>query len=562
MNSPIAVNKFDPITVEVVRNKLDGIAEEMQMTLVRSSFSPFVKEGLDASVSLFTLEGETLAQATAIPIHLATMIPMVRRLCESFAPETMRPDDLYIMNDPYLGGTHLPDILVMAPVFHDGRPIAFTAAITHHQDVGGMTPGSVPTNATDIFQEGLRIPPLRLRRDGVFDDTLLAMLRLNVRTPQILMGDINAQIAACATGERRLKELAGVYGSDLLVGIFNDLLDRAETMTRQALRKIPEGTYTYTDHLDNDGVDLDQPVRVQVAVTIRDGEMVCDFSESNQQVRGPFNSVPSGALAAGCFAIRVLGGASIPTNGGCFRPLTIKVKKGTIFDPVEPAPVNARTATLKRAANTLLSALRSAVPDMIPADPAASLTVVMLGGRRMDGREYVLGQAITGGGGANRNGDGIDVIETDVTNTMNQPVEALEIDAPIFVRTRRLRKDSGGAGQWRGGMGIHVEYELLEGELTLTYRGERHNHPAQGVEGGGAGSVAQASIVRHGGSREPIPSKTITSMTAGDVLLIDTAGGGGYGQPALRDPERLRDDIRDGKLSEAAGHGYTETQQR
>ncbi|MDG2284526.1 MAG: hydantoinase B/oxoprolinase family protein, partial [Alphaproteobacteria bacterium] len=250
-------NEPDPITVEVVRNKLDGIANEMQSTLFRSSFSPIVKEGLDASASLFTLEGATLAQAIAIPIHLATLIPVVRTILTEFPPESMAEGDVYVMNDPYLGGTHLPDIALVMPIFFEGRPVAFSAAMTHHQDVGGMSPGSVPTNATEIYQEGIRIPPLKFMDRGVVNDTLIKMLRLNVRMPDSFTGDLNAQIAACEIGRRRLGELKSRYGGPTLLEIFADLLARSERMTRAAIQAIPDGRFTYHDFLDNDGIDLE-----------------------------------------------------------------------------------------------------------------------------------------------------------------------------------------------------------------------------------------------------------------------------------------------------------------
>ena len=286
--------KLDPITLEVVRNKLDGIANEMQSTLLRSSFSTVVKEGLDASASLFTADGETLSQAIAIPIHLATLIPIVLTMIEKFPRETMREGDIYIMNDPYLGGTHLPDIAIVMPVFHQDQLVAFSAAMTHHQDVGGMSPGSVPPNATEIYQEGIRIPPLKLREAGVYNETLLDMLKLNVRISEMFMGDLGAQIAACTVGAQRLGELAKRHGNDYLQFLFETLLTRSEQMTRAALAAIPDGTYSYIDYLDNDGIDLDTPVRIEVAVTIRDDSL---HFRHQQTTRGPFNAVPSGISA-------------------------------------------------------------------------------------------------------------------------------------------------------------------------------------------------------------------------------------------------------------------------
>lgn len=543
---------LDPITVEVVRNKLDGIANEMESTLLRSSFSPVVKEGLDASASLFTVEGETLAQACAIPIHLATLIPIVRTFLKEFPLDGMAEGDIYIMNDPYLGGTHLPDIALAMPVFHQGRPIAISAAMTHHQDVGGMTPGSVPTNATEIFQEGLRIPPLKLRDRGVMNDTLVRMLRLNVRIPDVVMGDINAQIAACQIGARRLVELAGAYGHNLLQSIFQSLLDRSEIMTRAALSDIPAGTYRYVDHLDNDGIELDRLVRIEVAVTVKDGTMHCDFTGSSPQVRGPFNCVPSGSAAAAYFAVRALTDPTIPTNAGCFRPVSLQLPEGSVVNPKAPAPVGSRTATIKRVTSCILGAFKDVLPDKVPADSGGELLTLAFGGQRPDGTAYVIGEFIAGGAGASHRSDGVDVVETDASNCMNLPVEALEMEAPIRVHRMALRRDSGGDGAHRGGLGVVKELELLGDEATLTHRGERHFCPAKGSNGGKSGAPAVSRIMRASGEETVIVSKLVTTLRKGDRLILETAGGGGYGDPKARDAESRAADLVNGKVSAVA----------
>ena len=543
---------LDPITVEVVRNKLDGIANEMESTLLRSSFSPIVREGLDASASLFTVEGETLAQAVAIPVHLATLIPIIRRILDTFPIATMREGDIYLMNDPYLGGTHLPDIALVMPVFANGRPIAFSATMTHHQDVGGMAPGSIPTNATEIYQEGIRLPPLKLRSGPEdFNDTLLSILRLNTRIPDIFMGDLNAQIAACSVAARRLGELTSVYGDNQLLAIFEELLDRSETMTRAALHAIPEGTYRYVDWLDNDGIELDKRIRIEVAATIKGGDFHLSFDGTSPQVRGPFNCVPSGSHAAAYFALRVITGSDIPTNGGCFRPVSLDLPKGSIVNPTEPAAVNARSATIKRVACSILGALREVIPERVGADASGEMLALMFGGRH-GGKPYVVGELIAGGSGAGPESDGVDVIETDGTNCMNLPVEAMERDAPIRVHRTGLNQDSGGPGRFRGGLGIVREYEVLEGEVVFTHRGERHFCASAGADGGGSGAKARSVIYRADGGEEEIPSKIVTTIRKGDRVIITTAGGGGYGDPASRDRELVAADVANGKVSEAA----------
>jgi len=542
--------------MEVVRNKLEGIANEMESTLLRSSFSPIVKEGLDASASLFTTAGESLAQACAVPIHLATLIPIVETLLREFPLQTMNDGDIYIMNDPYLGGTHLPDIALVAPIFVDGKVIALSATMTHHQDVGGMTPGSIPTNATEIYQEGIRIPPLKLFDAGQINQTLVSLLRLNVRIPDTFMGDINAQIAACRIGARRLQELTHVYDVPTLQQIFAALLAHSEVLTRAQLRTIPDGVYRYGDWLDNDGIDLEQRVRIQVAVTIRDGAMHVDFTGTGAQLRGPFNCVKSGSQAAAYFAVRALTDPEIPTNAGCFRPVSLHLPEGSLVNPREPAPVGSRTATIKRITGCILGAFKEALPDKVPADSAGVLLALAFGGKLPDGKPYVVGELITGGSGAARASDGVDVVETDASNCMNLPVEALELEAPIRVHRLALRPDSGGAGQYRGGLGLIKEFELLGEDAIFTHRGERHYFPAQGSAGGASGACEYSTIVRATGAVEEIPSKQVATLHRGDRVIVQTPGGGGYGDPALRDPAALAADIADGKVSpsQAATH--------
>ena len=550
MNRMVDMTTTDPITLEVVRNKVDGIANEMQSTLLRSSFSTVVKEGLDASASLFTPDGETLAQAIAIPIHLATLIPIVETITRTFPPDEMKPGDLYIMNDPYLGGTHLPDIAIVMPVFFNEKVIAFSAAMTHHQDVGGMSPGSVPPNATEIYQEGIRIPPLKLREGNEFNHTLVEMLKLNVRVPQVFMGDIGAQISACTVGARRVSELADRYGYGQTLQIFNELLDRSELLTRKALEAIPDGTYSYVDYLDNDGVNLDESVRIQVAVTLRGSELHCDFEGTDPQTRGPFNAVQSGSQAAAYYAVRAVTDSSIPTNGGCFRPVSLHLPEGTLVNPVEPAPVNSRTATLKRIAGSIVGALKGALPDKIPADSAGELLVLSLGGKNLSGKPYVVGDFNAGGSGGGPRKDGVDVIETDGSNCMNMPVEALELEAPARVHRMSLRRDSGGVGEYRGGLGCVREIEFLTDNIALTHRGERHRHAARGSRNSGDGAKAFSKIVRQDGSEEVVHSKLFTVVHSGERLIVETAGGGGYGNPHERDRQSVQEDVRNRKVSE------------
>lgn len=544
--------RLDPVTVEVVRNKLDGISNEMQLKLIRSSFSPLVKEGFDAAASLFTTGGEVLSLSLSVPGHLSASIPCVRALLDAFPLSAAREGDIYIMNDPYLGGTHIPDIAMAVPVFHGGRPIAISCTITHHQDLGGMVPGSLPTNATEIYQEGLRIPPVKLRDAGVENETLVGIIRQNVRFPDMLMGDLNAQIASCTIGARRLQALAEDFGAGHLQRIFDDLLDRSERMTRESFRAIPNGTYRYTDHFDNDGIDLDRRVRIEVRIDVSDDEVYVDFDGTDRQLTGPFNCVPSASQSGVYFALRAIAGPEIPSNGGCFRPISIHLPQGSFVNPVEPAPVNSRSAAIKRIAGAILGAFRDALPDRIPADSAGQLLLLIFAGRRDDSTRYITGELLVGGSGAGMRTDGVDVIETDNTNCTNIPIETLELGAPIRVLRSELKPDSGGAGRRRGGLGLVKEFKLLEGTMTLTHRGERHFHPAQGYAGGRPGACAYSVIHRRSGEAEEIPSKIVTDLAAGDRLIVETAGGGGFGDPGERPRESLTLDRADEKVSESA----------
>jgi len=543
--------ELDPILVEVVRYKLESISEEMQSSLVRGSFSPIVKEANDASCCLFTPDGTTVAQSRSNPSHLGSLIYSAAAILRHYPVDRMQDGDIYIFNDPYQGGTHIPDIAVIIPVCGDGRVVALTASIAHHIDLGGSIPGSSAANATDIFQEGLRIPPMQLAREGAIDEALLRLIRSNTRMPDAVTGDLNAQIAAGKIAARRLKELGARYGFALVERICTTLIDRSERMTRAALRALPQGTFEYVDTLDNDGVDLDRRVYIKVAVTIRDGEVEFDFTGTSPQAKGPVNIVPSGVYSAACYGVRAITDPSIPTNGGCFRPVRVKVPDASLVNPRDGAPVNGRTHPMKRIASCIVGALAQALPERFPAPAAASLLVLTFGGQWPNGRAFVVTDLINGASGAALGRDGVDCIATDMTNGMAMPEESLELEAPIRLIRNELRCDSGGPGQYRGGVGIVREYEILHGPVRFSHRGERHYSQAGGLLGGAAGASAHSEIRRCDGRIEEIRSKIVTTLETGDRVLVMTPGGGGYGEPHRRDRAAIECDLADGKVSAA-----------
>lgn len=540
---------IDPITLEVVRNKLESIANEMQFTLLHCAFSPLVKEGMDCSAALFTAKGEVLAQATAIPVHLGTMVPAVEAILKDFPGAGMAPGDAYILNDPYCGGSHLPDITILMPIHLNGSVLAYCVTTVHHQDVGGMAIGSLPSAATEIFQEGLRLPPLLFAQNGKVNDMLEKLLRLNSRTPDALMGDLHAQLSACMVASRRLIELAGKYDARSLGGMFEELLDRSEAMTRASIRRLPQGTFSCSDFLDNDGVDLERRIPITVSVTVKDDSIHYDFTGCSPQVKGPINCVPAGARAAVNYSTRVLTDSSIPTNGGCFRPVTLHVPAGSIVNPTAPAAVNARLVTIKRLCAVIVGAFASAMPDRVPAMPGNVLAVLTFGGKRSNGTSFMVSELVAAGSGASSDADGVDCVQTDGSNSQNLPVEALMMDAPIEVRNFSLRRDSGGTGKYRGGLGVRREYEFMVDDIRIGYRGERHHSQAAGSQGGGAGASSRAVIYRANGAQEAVPSKAMLIAGKGDRLVIETAGGGGYGEAALRERMAVIRDREDGKIT-------------
>jgi N-methylhydantoinase B len=549
---------LDPITLEVVRNKLDDIADEMEITLLKSSHSAIVKEALDASAAIFDARGQQVAQAAAAPIHLGMIIPAVRKFVEVFPPHTMRDGDVYVLNDPFDGGTHLPDLVMTMPVFATGRLVALATAITHHQDMGGRSPGSTPVDATEIFQEGLRIPPLKLYDAGRPNQTLLAMIERNVRIPDVVIGDILGQFAACHVGKVRIQALVERLGPDSVAAYMDELLDRAERLTRNAISQIPDGTYHFVDYLDNDGIRLDQLVKIEVTVTIAGSELTVDLTGSDPQVKGPINCVPASSLAAVYYVTKVAIDPEIPNNAGCYRPVRVIFPEGSIVNARPPAAVNARAIVVRRIVDCMLGALNQAMPGRLPAASSGHPLVMSMGGiDPAGGRPYVTAEIGAGGMGARPTKDGVDTIQTDTSNAQNIPVEALELEFPLRIGYWRLRPDSGGVGKFRGGVGFEKRFEVLRGEARVSHRGERHRTAPWGLVGGGPGAMARSILRRADGTETVIPSKLEFTMLPGDELDVWTSGGGGYGDPLDRAPDLVLADVLNGKVSaDAAAADY------
>ena len=547
---------IDPITVEVVRNRLDVVASEMEGALIRSAFSVVLKEGADCSCALFTVSGDTMAQSVALPQHLGVLAATVKSILRDFDVDAMREGDVYIMNDPYDGGTHLPDITVLTPVIFEGHPVAVAASMAHHSDLGGMAIGSLPPDATELFQEGLVLPPVKLMTKGEYEKPILAILLKNVRMPSYLMADLGAQIAAVRTGAARFQTLCEEFGEERVLSCIEELMDRAETLTRARIAEIPDGTYSFVDYLDNDGIVLDKRIKIQASLTIKGSNIHVDFAGTDPQVAGAANAAFSHAACVTYYCVRCVTDPTLPNNAGCFRPITVSLPQGTVINPNHPAALNARTMTVCRMTDVIYGCLAQAAPERVRAS-SSSMQGVSFSGRRRDGRAYVYLELFCGGMGARPTKDGVDYIETDITNMMNAPTEAVELEYPLRVHSMRFAPDSGGAGLHSGGLGMTKVFEVVDGSLEVTHRGDRHFSRPWGLKGGKPAKPWASVLKRTDGSVHKVPARERFRMQTGDILTCDTAGGGGYGDPLLRPARQVAEDVADGRVSiDAAANDY------
>jgi len=546
----------DTVTLEVIGHRLTSIADEMETALVRTSFSSIVKEIKDCSAALFDAQGQTIAQALAIPLHLGTLMSSVPQILRVFPTSGMQEGDVFIANDPYTGGTHLPDISMVTPIIYQGEVVGLSCSIVHHQDIGAMAPG-VPTASTSIYQEGLNLPPVKFYETGKPVKAIHDIIRNNVRVSDMVLGDLNGQVAAGNVGKLRMLELFDEYGKDVILAAMTDLIDHAELLTRQELRKIPDGSYSFADYLDNDGVELDRRIKIQVTVTIQGDQFIVDFSGSDPQVKGSVNTVPTTALAAACYCLRVITGADVANNVGAFRPLTLKLPEGSIVNACRPAALGNRSHTAALMVAVILGALVKIMPERLCACNSTGPLSNYIGGTDpLTGREYVTLDITVGGQGARPNGDGVDSVFTDYVNMLNIPSEAVETSYPLRVLKHDLITDSGGAGEYRGGLGAVRVLELLRGTASFSYRGERHYTGPWGLFGGMPGAKSRALIVRKTGEVEEIPSKKDYVMSEGDQVHVFLSGGGGYGDPLNRKPEAVLQDVIEGRVSLKAANDY------
>ena len=544
---------IDPITIEVMGNALLSIAEEMSVTLVRTSYSTNIKERKDSSTAIFNEKGETIAQAAAIPVHLGSMLGICKEILNKYPMEQIYPGDMFIANDPYNGGgTHLPDITIAQPVFKDGKIHAFVANIAHHSDIGGRVAGSSSGDCTSIFQEGLRIPPIKICDKGNINQDILDMILLNCRTPRERLGDLWAQIAANRIGEKRIQELIKKYGDFMFKQGMEAFLDYSEKKIREGIRKIPNGVYEFIDYLDDDGIDLSsENLPIKVTVTVQDDNILLDFTGSCEQVKGGINVVKTALYATIYYALKAIIDPDIPSNAGYYRAIQVIAPEGSIVNAVPPAAVGGRTDTCQRIVDVIFGALAKAVPHRVVAGCNSAVTTVLFSG--VDPRNknfFVYPESLGGGLGARPFKDGMDGVHVHVTNSSNLPIECLEMEYPIMIERFELVEDSGGAGEYRGGLGIRRDYKIMA-PIEFASHADRQKNPPWGLFGGMSGKTGKFVINPGKENERVLPSGKVSeiALEPGDILSAQTPGSGGYGEPLARNKETILEDIRNGKVS-------------
>lgn len=544
--------RVDPITLEVMRNAFYSIADEMIAALVRASYSTNIKDRRDASCAVYTDAGDVVAQSEiATPLHLGTMHGAVRTAMAAYPFDQLEPGDAIATNTPYPAGPgHLNDLCLISPVFHAGRIIAITANQAHHVDMGGFAPGSMPFGVTEIFQEGLQIPPVRLFRRGELDRELWTLIAQNVRPQFEVRGDLLAQFAANAVGAQRLNELVEKHSIATVSHYLEEMLNYSERRMRAVLRSIPPGDYTFEDVLEGDGI-TDRRYTIRVRLEVKGETFRADFSATDDAARGPLNCRWPSVAACVYYVLKAALDPELPSNAGAYRPIEIVVRQGSLLSAVYPNAVcNANIITTQRIVDVLLGALSQAVPEKVLAACSGTMNLLNIGGiDPRSGTYYNYIETYGGGQGAMHDQDGMDCVQNHMTNTRNAPVEAVEVAYPLRIEFYGLVPDSEGPGQHRGGLGMQRAFRVLGKEVHLTLSSDRAEVPPWGLFGGQPAGSSRCIVIGPDGRERRLPSKITTSVQGDHIILTRTPGGGGWGDPRRRDPQAVRRDVLEGLVS-------------
>lgn len=546
-------SRVDAVTVEIVGNLLLSVAEEMGVALIKSAYSTNIKERRDISTAVFDPEGNMVAQAEHVAMHLGSLLGIIDEVYKKHGRDEIRHGDMFMGNDPYNGGgTHLPDITVAAPVFAADRLVGWVANLAHHSDVGGKVPGSTSGDADSIFQEGLKIPLVRVCEQGRVNEDIVGFIMANSRIPKERYGDLQAQIASNRVGMRRLSESYDRYG-ELLVESMHELQRYAERRLKAGIEELPDGEYEFTDYMDDAGVTCPNAIKIHVKATIKGSSLTLDFAGTDPQVNGPINVTKNGLLATAFYSLKALIDPGIPSNAGIYRAFVVKAEPGLIVNATNPAPVGARIDTCMRVADAIFGALAPAVPERALAGCNSSCTSAIFSGTDPEAPEhvYIYLETIAGGSGAQKGNDGLSGVQVHMTNTSNLPVEALEMEFPLLmIHKYGLIENSGGAGKYRGGLGIERIFEAMYDNVKYTGLGDRQIHKPWGLNGGFPGAGGEYFITRTDGTVLKLPSKcTDILLHKGDIVTVHTPGAGGFGDPHDRKREAVLSDVIEHKVS-------------
>ena len=532
----------DPIAFELFKNTIFSIADEMALTICRTTYSGVLRDNMDFSTAFADASGKLVAQGLTLPGHLGSIPDALDVVVERFGAE-MKPGDMYIMNAPFDGGMHLPDIFIFKPIFVDDQRLAFAATICHHADVGGRVPGSNASDSTEIYQEGLRIPPLKLFDQGVRNDTMWSIIEKNVRIPVQVFGDLRAQLAACHIAEKQFLELVDDYGKATVEIYMAEIIDYAERLTRAAVSNLPDGTVSFEDWIDDDGIDIDQPIRLFVTITKQGDTMSFDWSGSSEQVKGAINNTLSYTKAASYTAVRSILPDGIPNNEGVFRAISVEAPTGTIANAVLPAACAARGLTGFRMVDCAFGALAFLTPEKVGAASDGGNTGVSIGGYDENRKPYIFVDFACGTWGGRPWADGLQGNSNIFANMASQSVEVIEAEQPIEILAYEFLTDRAGAGQYRGGAPYRRDYRFLEKEAILQVRSDRRSVRPYGLYGGRAGKPSM-NYLTPDGNNQVLTTKPTMNISNGDVVRHELAGGGGWGDPYKRDPEAVVQDVR------------------
>ena len=551
MTTPTTIAR-DPIRLELLKNAFAAISDEMAATVVRTARSYVIKEAMDFSTGLIDATGNLISQGLCLPMHMGSFPPTVETIIGRFAGD-MHDGDVYITNDPYVGGgTHLPDIYVFKPIFYDGTLLGFAAAIGHQTDIGGRVAGGNACDNTEIYQEGLRLPPVRLFSAGVINQDLMAILCLNVRLPDKVSGDVMATVAACTRGERAMQRLAKRYGADVLCAEMEHLLDYTEKMTRAEFAVLADGEWTFEDFLDDDGFSEDA-IRIRCKISKKGDTLDVDFSGSSPQVRGSINLPFSMTKSCTYACVRCIMDPSLPTNTGFMRALRVTAEQGSVVYPTTPAPVAARGLTAMRVTEAIWGALAMMLPGKVFACGAQGDFGVTIAGYDQQQTPFVLLEFLFGTWGGRPNKNTNDGLSSLAVNYSNSPIEVVEGEQPVRIEHYGFRADSGGAGKYRGGVGMVRTYRLTGvPDAVLQVRSDRQKFQPYGLQGGNKGAFAANYLTESSGQRSQLPGKFMRTFQRGELYEAILAGGGGWGDPLERDAQQVFEDVIDGKVSVAA----------